>query len=951
MAQRNVTTSGSYLAKALVSPTGGAEDETLADIAQAAISVASADGCGRVELATADETAAGTDATRAVTPAGLAAQNYIKSTDITYEALNDNGDVGSEANQVARGDHVHPRASSTAAGFMSAADKAKLDGIEAAATADQTGAEIVAAIDTELGGSHWQQGGEGIDESHTHTAADLPDRGAFYGKAMGASLTENGGMVDINIPGLPAKAAAGAADLVPIWDAEAAAHRHVPVAGLPADRGIVAPAGEDPAISMELPAAVDRRDFLLGFTATGAVTTTKVATARDVDDLAARGMTTVENIAELCAARPRRAGGVVYVRGYDGPGDGGGGAFMWDAASTKTPDGGTVFAAEGHAIGRWIKLYDQLVNIKSFGAKGDGAADDTAAVQRAVDSGLPLFVPAGRYKLTASITFDLANKSLIMVGVNSHWNRSSTFSAHRSGNPDEPMFHRVDGYMKADGTYTSYASGLGQTVYLSGLGFKAENLNPNGHCLEFYGGNQCYINKCDFRSGLRGLTVGSNNHDATIHGCSFRGLYSLLNSVDDLELARRSWGLYSGGQNFITGATATGYGTGIYLSTNQNTLTGARFEENIYGLILGNKAYNREGIVDSIVARSSITGMSFEANRIAIYVMAMKNSTVSGFGIQGSPGNVDGRPDSDIGVLISSTNNDSIISNFEANGLFRQGAIINHSRKPVWFEGGGAYGGGVNRGGINNPFGGTGPTPNIKYHFLSSRIFQNTGGSGTLTAFSDLMHRGLTGLALNTLDAPVFAKNFGDVVSPAKEAVNHQVNFPGLIERGAVGIIVATFVGAPSTLMVGTYYYAVTIVSKQGETGVLYGNTVSPQYKMIAVAAGERVNVTLDGALPKGAIRRVYRGTAPGYFNGYWNISGNSFVDDGNKAFDGSGMPPQNCNIPAQIEDDENYQIVATPSWATTIHITHKTTTGFMLNFGTAAPDASQTVAWLMFRP
>jgi hypothetical protein len=164
MAQQNVTTLGSYLAKALVSPTGGGADETLADIAQAAISVASTEGCGRVELATAGETAAGTEATRAVTPAGLAAQNYIKSTDVTYKALNDNGHVGAGANQVSRGNHGHSSASSTTAGFMSIAGKIKLDGIESGATADQTGAEIVTAINTELGGSHWQQGGEGSDE-------------------------------------------------------------------------------------------------------------------------------------------------------------------------------------------------------------------------------------------------------------------------------------------------------------------------------------------------------------------------------------------------------------------------------------------------------------------------------------------------------------------------------------------------------------------------------------------------------------------------------------------------------------------------------------------------------------------------------------------------------------------------------------------------------------------
>lgn len=50
-------------------------------------------------------------------------------------------------------------ATDTQAGVLTAALKTKLDGIENNATADQTGSEIVAAINAELGGSTWQTGG------------------------------------------------------------------------------------------------------------------------------------------------------------------------------------------------------------------------------------------------------------------------------------------------------------------------------------------------------------------------------------------------------------------------------------------------------------------------------------------------------------------------------------------------------------------------------------------------------------------------------------------------------------------------------------------------------------------------------------------------------------------------------------------------------------------------
>lgn len=51
--------------------------------------------------------------------------------------------------------------SATTHRFATAAQLSKLDGIEAGATADQSGAEIVTSIDTELGSSDWQSGGGG----------------------------------------------------------------------------------------------------------------------------------------------------------------------------------------------------------------------------------------------------------------------------------------------------------------------------------------------------------------------------------------------------------------------------------------------------------------------------------------------------------------------------------------------------------------------------------------------------------------------------------------------------------------------------------------------------------------------------------------------------------------------------------------------------------------------
>lgn len=96
-------------------------------------------------------------------------------------------------------DATLPSADSTNAGVMSAADKAKLDSIEAGATGDMTGPEIVSAINMALGSVTWQGGGGGggstnLTFSRTATTVTvLSDTGADA-VLPAASSTEAGVM-------------------------------------------------------------------------------------------------------------------------------------------------------------------------------------------------------------------------------------------------------------------------------------------------------------------------------------------------------------------------------------------------------------------------------------------------------------------------------------------------------------------------------------------------------------------------------------------------------------------------------------------------------------------------------------------------------------------------------------------------------------------------------------
>jgi len=91
------------------------------------------------------------------------------------------------------------------------------------------------------------------------------------------------------------------------------------------------------------------------------------------------GRTIVNSIANLRLADPTQDQSI-QVTGYYSEGDGGGGEFYWDSASTEADDDGTIIKVTAVTTGRFKRLNVSELNILYFGAVLDGIIVTDAAI-------------------------------------------------------------------------------------------------------------------------------------------------------------------------------------------------------------------------------------------------------------------------------------------------------------------------------------------------------------------------------------------------------------------------------------------------------------------------------------------------------------------------------------------------------------------------------------------
>ncbi|MFO0572205.1 MAG: right-handed parallel beta-helix repeat-containing protein [Polyangiaceae bacterium] len=131
------------------------------------------------------------------------------------------------------------------------------------------------------------------------------------------------------------------------------------------------------------------------------------------------GIACANSVTTLRAISGGSTSALAVLTGYTSPGDGGGGLFRWDTTSVAD-DGGTVFNAGGFGTSSagWRRVYSGPLNVRWFGAKGDGIQNDgpaiNAAISAAAATGAAVLVPAASAGGTYKVTNDAGGNGIVL---------------------------------------------------------------------------------------------------------------------------------------------------------------------------------------------------------------------------------------------------------------------------------------------------------------------------------------------------------------------------------------------------------------------------------------------------------------------------------------------------------------------------------------------------------
>lgn len=546
------------------------------------------------------------------------------------------------------------------------------------------------------------------------------------------------------------------------------------------------------------------------------------------------------------------------------------------------------------------------VDARDYGAVCNGVTDDTAALQAAIDAmttGMRLVFPKGTCVVSATLEF--GSKKIHVSGAS-----NNTSGTRIIGSVNGPLLKLAPG------------SGSDLGVVLEYL--NVDNTHATGIAIQYENFTVGTVRNTQVKAFV-GIRAAENMFTLLLDNVKFTGMPG--NPPGSI-------GLLTGGHTQILASDFSGWDEAVRASGATVNMMGCRLEVNHTALVLGKDAAN----TTVSLGRSFIGGNSFEANGTAIKVYSLYNSTLSGMTVAGTIGAPDG--ESHYGLDLGSMS-DVTVQAVGASGRFDGAAIrVTGTQTRVLFGQVATSNAiaGAKEWDVRSP--------------LSQLLFEQTNfdprGDGVqpLGLHDRVIVRGLVGMT--HLEPLAIGKNVrGKNVVVPSAATTLAIAFQPSRTSGNAAINVAAATDGAGTLPEGTYYYIATLVTEAGETSATAEKTV------VVTAPNDTVDVSFF--TPPGAAgwkRRVYRGTATGVYDGYFETALNATTfTDTNAAFTGVKSPPAGGGDgeTSMQEPDANYAVLVTPAWETSVWVTDKATTGFTIHFGTG-PSGDSTLDWFMVR-
>jgi len=202
---------------------------------------------------------------------------------------------------------------------------------------------------------------------------------------------------------------------------------------------------------------------------------------------------------------------------------------------------------------------DSWLNIRSVGAVGDGVADDTDAIKKAIAEHRTIYFPSGQYRVSATITL---KPNTVLIGLHSSTTRillaDGTFGFQGVGSP-KPLLETP----------------VGGTNIVTGIGLYTNGINPRAVAAKWMAGKDSFMNDVRFLGGHGTVDPCASAEE---NSKLWQKIYNNAHTADS-NLERRWDGQYpslwiTGGGTFLDIWTPSTFAqAGLYIS---NTSTGGR---------------------------------------------------------------------------------------------------------------------------------------------------------------------------------------------------------------------------------------------------------------------------------------------------------------------------------------------------------------------------------------